>query len=318
MGFAQGTVLVTGHNGFIGRQLCELLLFKGWSVIGLGRGLDSKVQAGIVSYEIDILNKVDVRNVIVKHNPAMIIHLAGGPTRVSEGINYRECFDINLKGSLNVIDAAFNVSNLEKFIFLGSCEEYGPIDVPFNECAREMPTTAYGMAKLSVTHLLQALAKTQKFPSVILRPSVVYGPGQKRSMFLYGLIDHLLKGQLFDMSLGDQTRDFVYIEDLLNAIMLAMLASNIGGEIINISSYVPIFIKDLAQKVAEQIDNGARSLINYGAKDYRLGEPMNYYANNSKSKAMLDWTPQIDLTQGVGRTIEWQRFNTKKFYKNET
>ncbi len=315
------TVLVTGHNGFIGSPLCELLISSGWLVIGLGRGSACNTSNDVMCYELDLFDKLEVYNVIVKHNPSVIIHLAGGPTKTAGIDNFRDCFDLNQQGSWNVIDAALKVSNLKRFIFLGSCEEYGSIDVPFEEFARELPNTAYGLAKLSITHLLQALSRTHNFPGIILRPSVIYGPGQKKAMFLPSLIEHLLNDRVFDMTNGDQTRDFVYIDDLLAAIIKAMQAPISGGEIINISSCFPILIKDLAREVAKQINNEAASLINFGAIDCKLGEAVNYYANNSKSKILLGWIPQIALKEGIRRTIDWQRFEITKqecMRKNET
>jgi UDP-glucose 4-epimerase len=318
MSVGEKKALVTGHNGFIGRRLCQVLVTMGWRVVGLGRGPGCSIESGFVSYELDILNRVDVANLIVEYSPKAIIHLAGGPVRVPGHRSFRDCFENNFQGSWNIIEAALRVSNLEKFVFLGSCEEYGSIAAPFDESARELPTTAYGLAKLSVTHCLQALARTHDFQSVILRPSVVYGPGQQGTMFLPTLISSLLNDQVFDMSNGDQTRDFIYIDDLVNAIALTMLASDIGGEIINISSCLPTPIGDLARVVASLIDCNAITLINFGAIGYKFGDSMNYYANNAKSRVLLGWTPEVTLTDGIGRTIEWQRLQIEERRKSET
>ena len=314
----QKTALVTGYNGFIGGKLCEVLLAKGWTIVGIDQSSGNNSHRNIISHKCDIMNKTEIYDVVLKYNPSVIIHLAGGPGRMSAFENYSENFKLNHQGSLNVIEAAMSVTNLKKFIFLGSCEEYGSIDVPFKESSREMPATAYGMAKLCVTHLLQALSITHKFPSVVLRPSVVYGPGQNASMFIMDLIDHLINGQRFDMSKGDQTRDYIYIEDLLEAIMLAVKIPDISGEVFNISSSFPIAIKDLALNIATQLDKGAIELINFGARDYRLGETMNYFADSSKSEGLLGWRPQISLSEGLSQTIDWRRSKIFKSGSNET
>jgi len=306
MGPAKKTVLVTGHNGFIGKQLCQALLSKGFTVVGVGRGSFDGEEGSFLSYELDILNKIDVLNAIVDHSPEIIIHLAGGPIRGSGHADFCDYIDIEQRGSWNIIDAALKLPGLEKFIFLGSCEEYGCIEVPFVETSQELPNTAYGLAKLSISRYLQTLSRICDFPSLILRPSVIYGPGQNKKMFLSDLISHLLKKQVFDMSKGDQTRDFVFIEDIVRAIMLAISVENCQGEIINISSYSPILIKDLAREVGLQIQDFGVDLINYGAKDYRPGESMQYYADNSKSKTLLGWSPQVSLADGIRRTIEWK------------
>ncbi len=307
MNSLQKTVLVTGNRGFIGKHLCDKLLSVGYHVIGMDLGSWVNKKANMKSYEVDIRNSSEVNNIIIGCKPNIIIHLAGGPTRGPKFRDYRDCFDLNQQGSFNVIEAALKISDFEKFIFMGSCEEYGAIDIPFEEFSRACPNTAYGLAKLSVTNLLQALSRTHKFPSVILRPSVVYGPGQKGAMFLPSLIDHLLNDQSYDMSCGDQTRDYVHIADLTNAIMLAMQSSGIGGEIFNISSNTPITIKTLATLVAEMINDHAIGLINFGRIKYRSGESMEYLASNIKSDLVLGWTPRIALNDGVRQTIEWHR-----------
>lgn len=305
------TVLVTGHNGFIGKQLCSVLLSNGFAVVGLGRGRGRGRVGGAIdgflSYEFDILDKAQVFNTIVKHSPEIIIHLAGGPARGGSYNDFRDCIDMAQRGSWNIIDAALKLPGLEKFIFLGSCEEYGCIEVPFVESSQESPNTAYGLAKLSISRYLQTLSRIYDFPSLILRPSVVYGPGQSKKMFLSDLIRHLLNDQIFDMSKGEQTRDFVFIEDVVRAILLAISAENCHGEIINISSCSPILIKNVAREVRLQVPGDGLDLINYGAKDYRPGESMKYYADNSKSKKLLGWSPQVSLTEGIRRTVEWKR-----------
>jgi UDP-glucose 4-epimerase len=311
------TVLVTGHNGFIGKNLCEALLFNGFAVVGIGRGSSCPSKACFLSYELDVLSRIDVTNIIDRHRPEIIIHLAGS-LRSHDYKDIRECIDMSQQGSWNVIDAALKLPSLEKFIFLGSCEEYGSIDVPFIESSQELPNTAYGLAKLSTTRYLQALSRIYDFPSLILRPSVVYGPGQNEKMFLPDLITHLLNNQKFDMSKGDQTRDFVFVDDIVRAILLAIKVKKCNGEIINISSYSPILIKDLAIEVANLVHDEAFNLINYGAKDYRLGESMHYFADNSKSKTLLAWSPQITLAEGIHRTVEWRRLSVTGPLANES
>lgn len=304
-------ILVTGHNGFIGRPLCDLLISNGWDVIGLGRSPVCNTANEFLCYDLDIIDKLGVFNIIVKHNPSFIIHLAGGPIKGGGLDHLRECFDVNQQGSWNVINAAMKVSKLKKFIFVGTCEEYGSIDVPFVETARELPSTPYGLAKLSITQLLQALSKTHNFPSIILRPSLIYGPGQKKTMFLPSLIEHLLDGRVFDMTNGVQTRDYLYIDDLLDAILKSIIIPINRSEILNISSFFPVLIKDVAIEVANQIGNDAITLINFESVDYKLGEALNYYADNSKSKTMLGWSPKVSIIEGFRRTIDWQRVENK-------
>ena len=300
-------ILITGHNGFIGKHLCSKLTTDDFFVIGLGRSSDKNGECKFLSYEIDISDKTLVSRIIKENNPEIIVHLAGGSARYNSYDSFYDCIDLEQRSAFNIIDAALRLPNLEKFIFLGTCEEYGCINPPFLESSKELPNTLYGLAKLSISQFLQTLSRMDDFPSVILRPSIVYGPGQNKKMFISDLINHLLSHQVFDMSPGMQSRDFVFIDDLIRSILLAISSEDCIGEIINISSFSPVFIKDLARDIEFQIHSNRTNLINYGSKSYRNGEAMNYYADHSKAKKLLGWVPEITLAEGIIRTIEWRR-----------
>lgn len=307
MGTNNKKVLITGHNGFIGKHLCSKLITDGFSVVGIGRNSNKNYEYKFLSFENDISDKILVSKIIKENNPEIIVHLAGGSSKYSSYDNFYDHIDLEQRSAFNIIDAALRLPNLEKFIFIGTCEEYGCIKAPFLESSQELPNTFYGLAKLSISRFLQSLSRLNDFPLVILRPTIVYGPGQHKKMFISDLINHLLSNQVFDMSAGMQTRDFVYIDDLIRSILCAISAKDCNGEIINISSSIPVLIKDLAREIEFQIYGNRTDLINYGAKGYRNGEALDYYADNSKAKKLLDWVPEISLAEGLSRTIEWKR-----------
>lgn len=300
-------VLVTGHNGFIGKKLCETLLFKGFFVVGVGRGSSVLHSSNFVSHELDLNDKRNVSSIFQHYMPEIIVDLAGGSIKSLALENICEYIQINTQASLNVINSALELTNLKKFIFLGSCEEYGEISTPFIESSQELPGTPYGLVKLFITRYLQSLSRLHDFPSLILRPSVIYGPDQSEKMFIPDLVMHLLNQKKFDMSKGDQTRDFIFSHDVVRAILLAIELKNYNGEIFNISSNNPILIKDLSLVVANYINSDAYKLINYGVKNYRKGEAINYFADNSKSKRLLNWVPETSLEDGILRTIEQKK-----------
>ena len=245
-----------------------------------------------------------MRKVVQTLRPELVVHLADPKIRGIDMPSYRKGYDISLIGSINFIEACAELSNIKKFVFLGSCEEYGYQKTPYEESAREYPVSAYGVSKLAVTKLLEALAQTIDFPSVILRPSVVYGPGQKTDMFLPALIKTLLSNERFSMTSGKQTRDYLYIKDLIEAIVQTLIISNINGRIINVSSAKPIHIADLAIKVEKLIGCGAETLLDFGKKEYRPWDTMNYCATNLLAKELLDWSPSVSLKDGLRQTIE--------------
>ena len=301
-------VLITGANGFIGKHLSHALFEKNFYLIGFVRG-SMRQEYLAEQYEIDILDETAIRDVIYSVRPRVVVHLAANKSRGVDDSSCSEAYKTNLMGSLNLIEACRGLPTLTKFVFLGSSDEYGELPVPFKESDNEAPCNAYGASKLAVTELLKSLSRSIQFPSVILRPTVVYGPGQDESMFIPALVKTLIAGKNFDMTLGEQTRDFVYVSDLVEAIIKSFSATNVDGKVINISSCKPIRIDALAKMTAKLLSESAESLLVFGAKEYRLGEAMNYWADNNLAMHLLGWSPQVSINDGIKQTIEF--FKTK-------
>jgi UDP-glucose 4-epimerase len=295
-------ILVTGANGFIGRHLCKRLNILGNTVIGLGRTKvveNSFVQKQYIS---DMSDAENIDKIVMEVSPDIVIHLAGQKFDNLNG-GYIISYKNNLISSLNLILSCKKIKNLKSFISVGSCEEYGQQSVPFNEQERELPNSAYGCSKLSVTQLLQSLSRSFGFPSLIIRPSVIYGPGQSSRMFIPSLISTLLKGHKFDMTLGEQTRDFVFVDDLVESIILSCGVRFLDASIVNISSGEGVYIKDLAKMIANLIGSQSIDLINFGAKAYAEGEIMDYFASNLVAYDLLNWKPKLSLEVGIKRTL---------------
>lgn len=297
-------VLVTGAEGFIGRRLCKSLFDKEAKLFGISRCVtESKYLTE--QYEVDISNAPAIKKIINSVQPEYVVHLAASKNRGVDGAAFREGYGTNLIGSLNVIDACQSIPVLAKFVSLGTTDEYGKLQVPFKESYKEAPNSAYGASKLAVTDLLRALSRSNGFPSVILRPTIVYGPGQDSSMFLPALVRALVENKNFDMSLGEQTRDFVYIDDLVEAIIMALVAPVFCGDVINISSGRPIRIDALAKMTAAMLGNDAYKRLRLGSIEYRTGDVMQYWASNELAKASLGWAPVVPLEDGIERTVNY-------------
>jgi nucleoside-diphosphate-sugar epimerase len=203
-----------------------------------------------------------------------------------------------------VIKACQLLNDFKKLIFLGSVEEYGLIEPPFFEQQRECPVTSYGLSKLAITNILGTLKKSQSLPSIVLRPSVIYGPGQSNSMFIPSLINSLLIGKRFQMTAGNQLRDFVYIDDVIDAIVQSIFIDIPTNEnIFNVGYGVSFFLQDVANLIAELISPDVLSLIDFGAVNYRKNELMQYAVNISHAEKFLGWKPKVDFEDGIRNTI---------------
>lgn len=297
-------ILVTGASGFIGRHLLEALGETGAEVAVVVRDAGCAVSA-VQKYVGDVHDASFIKDAMQDWLPNVVFHVAGARARVLGRDAFSETLETNLFGSLNLLFAASEIPSLERVVVLGTAEEYGNNMAPFNEMMRESPISAYSFSKQCASHLAQLMHRSFGLPVVVLRPSVVYGPAQCGDMFLPALIQSLLRGKAFDMTPGEQTRDFVFVEDLVDALLRAGYCKGIDGEIINIGSGEPVVISRLVEYVENLV--GCTGLVRRGALNYRIGEPMEYWLDISKAKNMLDWGPQTSLVNGLARTVGWYR-----------
>jgi nucleoside-diphosphate-sugar epimerase len=297
--------LVTGITGFLGRHLASRLQAQGMTVIGITR---NPAHPAVENLFIgNMTDRAFVLDLVHRTRPNLIFHLAANKTRTGDLEDFRTGLEENLFGTLNLVEACMEIRDLQRFISIGTCEEYGQADLPFHEEMRESPVSAYSLSKASVTHLLQTLYRTHHFPAVVLRPSLAYGPGQSVDMFLPALIQALLSGNRFGMSGGEQTRDYIYRDDLIEAILLASTKPEAIGKVINISSGVPILLKEIARLTALKIGEDAENRLDIGKIDYRANEIMEYVAGYQLAEKILGWCPRTALHDGLTVTVEYFR-----------
>jgi len=222
-----------------------------------------------------------------------------------------EMIDTNVKGTVNLLRAILdNDVSLDNFINTGTCEEYGDSPVPFREDKKEAPVSPYSASKVSATYFCQMIHKTKGLPIVTLRPFLSYGGYQStETMFIPSLIRHCLEGKDFPMTKGVQTREFNYIDDVVDAYILTALSKAAIGEIINIGNGIEYRIKDVAKKIVSLMGNPINLL--YGAKSERAGEAQHFFCNNQRARRVLGWEPTTGLDEGLAKTIAWYRDNGK-------
>lgn len=297
-------ILITGANGFVGRHLSKTLLVTGARVSQIVRTVSPDGHATGTQHVLDLTDRVKVAEVFSLLQPDYVIHLAGSKNRANDVAQFRDTYDMNLLMSLNIIDACRALKNFKRLVFLGTCDEYGHAAIPYDETQREVPTSAYGLSKLAVTQILSGLFYSHRFPSVTLRPTVIYGPGQGDEMFLSALIQSLLAGKDFAMTPGEQHRDFIYVNDVVDAIVKAISADErVNGAVINVGAGISYQIKEIATIVVNSINPEASGLIKFGAVQYRPNEVMDYSVVIDRAKALLGWIPVTSLEDGVQQTV---------------
>lgn len=301
---ASSHILVTGANGFVGRHLSEALQTAGHRVSQIVRSASPIGHATGALHVLDLTDRDKVAEIFSLLQPDYVIHLASSKDRCNDIAQFHNTYDTNLSMSLNVIEACRTLKNFKRMIFLGTCDEYGLAQPPYDETQRPDPTSAYGLSKLAVTQILTGLFHCHRFPAVVLRPTVIYGPGQGDEMFLPALIQSLLSGKEFAMTVGEQRRDFVYVNDVVEAIIKTIIADErVNGMVVNIGAGVSHRIKEIAAMAADSIDPAISGLIKYGAIQYRPNEVMDYSVVIARAQALLDWSPSTSLEEGVRQTV---------------
>ena len=148
------------------------------------------------------------------------------------------------------------------------------------------------------------LNKTENFPSVVARLFLVYGPDQSENRLIPHVIEQCMLDKSFSVSSGHQIRDFCYIDDVIDAIFLILFNDKVKGEIINIASGKPTFVRDVILQVQKIINKGNPE---FGKKPLRKGENPSLFANINKSHKLLKWRPKINLKEGLEKVIECKK-----------
>ncbi|MFA4823694.1 MAG: NAD(P)-dependent oxidoreductase [Methanoregula sp.] len=302
--FRDKRVLITGASGFIGRHLLHQLRAYGSHIATISRN-NNDFPRDVRQCIVDIKDTHAIRQCIESYQPEYIFHLAAYKDRNETVQAFYSSIDTNLMGTLNIFSAANDENSVKSIVTLGTAEEYGNTIPPFTEKFRECPVTPYSFSKVCVSHMGELFSDLFDLPVTIIRPTLAYGPGQGTDMFLPSLITSLLEDKPFEMTLGEQTRDFIYVTDLVEALILASRNTQAQGQIINIGSSVPIKIADIAEKIEKLI--GKNGFVNIGKKPYRKNEVMEYYVDVKKAEDILGWKAKTSLEDGLKETIAYYR-----------
>jgi nucleoside-diphosphate-sugar epimerase len=308
-------LLIVGGTGFIGKNLTLGCISEGYdvSVISLNKPKSNEKVRGAAYFTIDICNMNKINEKLPNNKFDYVVNLSGYVNHSNYFKGGKGIIETHFNAVINLIDY-LDKGTLKKFIQIGSSDEYGSCEAPQSESMRENPISPYSFSKVAAGHFLQMLHRTEKFPSVILRLFLVYGPGQDKKRFIPQIIDGCLNDLKFDTSNGDQIRDFCHIDDVVKGILYALKNMNINGEIINLASGNPIKLKNIIDHIRNLIGKG---LPQYGAVPYRMNENMELYADITKAKELLLWKPSIPFEDGIKKMIQ-QHYKGTNHLKHST
>jgi nucleoside-diphosphate-sugar epimerase len=195
---------------------------------------------------------------------------------------------------------------LRMLIVPGSAEEYGQRGGRLRE--EDPPAgwlSPYGWGKWSVQMLLRCWSAQTGIPVVWLRPFIVYGPGQTGNMVLPYAVRQVQVGAAAELSDGTQQRDFVFIDDVVEAFHAAMQLPPAGFQAINLGSGTPIRVRDVLEYLGQLLGAGDR--FQFGARPRRAGEPEMQVADPSRAAAVLGWSARVAWREGVEQVAAWAR-----------
>lgn len=307
-------IFLTGATGFIGSHLLKCLLKQKCEVhISIRENSSLWRIENVLDkcvYHLLDLNDIDaIDNLIRKIKPDIIFHLA------TYGVDYQQqdiykAIDININASLKLFESMLEIDNF-RFIHTGTSSEYGPKNRTISECDLPNPRSIYGITKYTSSKLLTYMSeKIGKGNLIILRPFGVYGECEGRHKFFPQIINKLINSVPVKLTNCDQIRDYIYVDDLIDAyIAAAVVPLKNKVEIINIGSGEEICLKDIAL-IIEKNFNLNKKLLQFGALPYRSDEIIYSVANIKKANKLLLWKPKTSLEKGIRKTIEWYKQNT--------
>ena len=294
-------LLITGGTGFIGSSLAIQAIKNGYSVTSLSRSVPEEKIEDVAYIYADVSDTAQLSEQLSKNQFEFVVNLSGdinhSPT--DRGGDY--IYDVHAGGVQNLIDT-LDCGVLKNFIQIGSSDEYGNQPAPQHEELEESPFSPYSKGKATATQYLQKLHATENFPAIVLRLFLVYGPSQSSQRFLPQIIKGCLEDIQFPTSVGTQLRDFCYIDDIVNGILLALESTEeVNGEVINLASGHAISIREMIEKVQQTVGFGSPR---FGELPFREGENQALVADISKAKELLNWSPTVMIDEGICRTID--------------
>ena len=292
-------ILIIGGTGFIGYHLAKKSLKKGWRVTSLSSNRPKKIRylSKVKYIRCDITNKKLLKK-STKDTFDYVVNLGG----YVDHSNKKKTFKSHYEGCQNLAQI-FLEKKISSFIQIGSSLEYGASKSPQKEnikCNLKSVRSVYGKAKLLSSKYVINLFKKKKFPSTVIRFYLVYGPKQDINRFIPTIINGCLKNKKFPTSDGSQLRDFLYIDDVVRAIIMCLENKKSRGQILNIGTGKPKMIKRVIE-IVKKISKGGQP--QYGMFRLRKFDIPKLYPNIDKAKNKIKWRPKVSFEKGIKITV---------------
>jgi len=307
------TVLITGADGFIGSRLVELLAKGGYKIRALSQynsfnnlGWLENVEC---KNEIEILSG-DIRDPhYCKHitkGVDLIFHLAALIAIPYSYVAPDSYVDTNIKGTLNICQAAKENGNV-RVIHTSTSEVYGTAQyVPIDENHPMQAQSPYSATKIAADAMVMSFYNAFELPVTIARPFNTYGPRQSARAVIPTIITQIANG-VAEIKLGDvtPTRDFNYVDDTCRGFIALAKCNKSIGQTVNIGSNFEISIGDTLNIIKELMDSDVKFIVDNQRIRPEKSEVFRLWCDNSKIEKLTGFKPEVDIRQGLQRTIDW-------------
>ncbi len=320
-------VLITGGLGFVGSNLAISLVKQGAKVTIVDSMLKRQ---GANLFNITAVRKSikinysDIRDLKLMsrlvRGQDYIFHLAGQVNHVDSIRNPLQDLRINAEGTLVVLEACRKSNPAAKIIFSGTRGQYGEsTNLPVNEEHPMNPKGVYAITNLCAENLLMVYDQVHKIRAIALRITNTFGPRHQMMHDEYGVLNWFIRKAIDGQEIsifgdGRILRDYLYIDDLVSALMQSGLCVKAYGKVFNVGTGKPINFINLAKKIVSIAESGKITYTAFTRERAAL-EPGDYYADISKIKRIVGWKPKVSLDAGIKKTIDYYREYKKYYWK---
>jgi len=310
-------VLITGGLGFIGSNLAITLAGMGADITIVDNMLPrqggnlfnvEEIKDGVKINFSDIRNPLSM-NYLVKDKD-IVFHLAGQVNHVDSMRNPVLDLEINCHGTLTLMQALRQCNREAVVVYSGTRGEYGSsVDLPVNEDHPTNPKGLYAVTNLAAEKMILVYNEIFNIPAVCLRITNTYGPRHQMMHDEYGVFNWFIKKAMDGEALpvfgdGSILRDFLYIDDLIQCMLIAASTEKAIGEVFNIGSGRSVSFREIAEKIVGVVGRGSYRFTEFTRERAEV-EPGDYWADITKIRSYTGWEPETPMDEGIKKTVEF-------------
>ncbi len=311
--------MITGGLGFIGSNLARALVDLGADVLLVDslipdyggnlfnvEGFESRLRINVAD-----VRQSSTMNYLVRDRE-IIFNLAGQVSHIDSMRDPDTDLEINCRAQLTLLEACRRHNPAAKVIYAGTRQVYGkPVSLPVDERHLVRPTDINGINKAAGEYYHLVYDSVFGVRACSLRLTNVYGPRQlvkhNRQGFIGWFIRLAVEGREIQIyGDGSQLRDFVYVDDVVDAFLLAGTSDAVNGEVFNVGGSEPTSLRDLVQMLIQCAGSGSVTFVEWPAEKKAI-DIGSFYSDSTKFRSTTDWAPRVDLREGLRRTVEYYR-----------